>query len=202
MDLAFIRRLMQSASARTMLTRNPLTTAFASWDASTEWGMGGFLDGDWYSVSWEELRSWRSSPPFFPSRDVPEKHTIAYLELFAGYWFLRKWAKRLSGWTALVFTDNTNCLSWLTRWTGPGYVIPLLRAVIELLSKHDVQLQVEWISSSDNYLSDSLSRDDLPGFLAALGVWSGAGSIPDDMGEWQLFPAEVHSLEQEFGIFT
>eukprot|EP00976_Prorocentrum_cordatum_P021227 433187-Prorocentrum_minimum.AAC.1 len=99
--------------------------------------------------------------------------------------------------------NSINCLSWLTRWTGPGYVIPLLRAVIELLSKHDVQLQVEWISSSDNYLSDSLSRDDLPGFLTALGVWSGADSaVPDDMEEWQLFPAEVHSLEQEFGIFT
>jgi len=108
--------------------------------------MGGFLDGDWFSISWEELRAWPNNPAFFPSWDHgPERHMIAYLELFAGYWFLRRWASRLSGWTAVVFTDNTNCLSWLTKWTGPGYVVPLLKAIMSLLTKHDVQLQVHYI---------------------------------------------------------
>ena len=44
LDLAYIRRLFDQATPRTMLVKRPLTTVFGSWDASTSWGMGGFLD--------------------------------------------------------------------------------------------------------------------------------------------------------------
>eukprot|EP00959_Pyramimonas_sp_CCMP1952_P370148 7751956-Pyramimonas_sp.AAC.1 len=115
MDLAEIRKLLRTASPRTMLTRNPLTSMFGSWDASsTEWGMGGFLDGEYFAISWEKIKSFPNNPSFFPAWGDEEKDQIAYLELFAGYWFLRKWAKRLSGWTAIVFTDNQNVKAWLT----------------------------------------------------------------------------------------
>ena len=200
-DLAGIRRLLADAAPRMMLTRHPLTTTFGSWDASTEWGMGGFLDGDVFSVSWESVASWPNTPSFYPSWDSSEKSQIAYLELFAGYWFLRKWAKRLSGWTALVFTDNKNVQTWLTKLTGPGYIIPLLKQIRSILVKYDVCLLVEWLPSAKNVLSDCLSRDDWPGFREALRQWTNVPFISDDMEDWQIDPGVVRELERQFGLF-
>eukprot|EP00976_Prorocentrum_cordatum_P025445 516823-Prorocentrum_minimum.AAC.4 len=53
-------------------------------DTSTTWGMGGFLDGDRFAISWAQLRDWPNNPACFPSWDCKDKHQLAYLELFAG----------------------------------------------------------------------------------------------------------------------
>lgn len=201
-DLCSVRQLLTVAAPRTIIDRRPVTSTFASWDASSEWGMGGFLDGDWFSISWAQLRAWPQKPAYYPRWDREDLHTIAYLELFAGYWFLKKWARRLSGYTAVVFTDNTNCQSWLKRWTGPGYVMPLLKAIEMLLCQHDVVLEVHYIASKSNVLSDCLSRGDEFGFEKALKEWSGVSMLDKDLEDHMLDHAEVESLESEFGVFT
>lgn len=51
-DVHTISRMFAEASPRMLLVKRELTTTFGSWDTSTSWGMGGFLDGRWFSEKW------------------------------------------------------------------------------------------------------------------------------------------------------
>ena len=47
--------------------------------------------------------------------------------------------------------------------------------------KYDICLQVEWLPSAKNVLSDCLLRNDWPGFWKALRQWTNVPFISDDM---------------------
>ena len=49
LDLKYLAKVYAVANRGTMLVKQQVTSVFASWDASTSWGMGGFLDGRWFS---------------------------------------------------------------------------------------------------------------------------------------------------------
>ena len=74
----------------------PVHTSFGSWDASTSQGMGGYLLGETFAVQWVDFAKKYSGAssvahyPKFDSSGVP-LCSIAMLELFAGFWFLKTW---------------------------------------------------------------------------------------------------------------
>ena len=201
MDLAFLRKLLLTAAARTMLTRRQVTSTFGSWDACTGWGMGGFFDGMWFAMSWSALLAMPNTPRFYPTPDSPSMH-INYLELFAGYWFLLTWGPRLVGMTLVYHTDNTATEGMLNKMTGTKTFIPLLKEILLLLVKFDIKLVPVRITSKDNTLSDYLSRGEMTEFLAALRRWSETPAMEKELEDWQLFPKIVHEdLEEEYGSF-
>ena len=122
---------------------------FASWDASIEWGMGGFLDGEFFAVKWTELLSSPGTKPFYPKPGTESWH-INYMELFAGYWFIRKWGPKLTGMKLICWTDNSATEGMLKNMFGKATFIPLLKEILLLLRKYDMEMEPKHISSKDN----------------------------------------------------
>jgi len=184
-----------------MIVKRPLTTTFGSWDASTSWGMGGFLDGKTYSEKWSDFLGKKGEPKFYPKPDTPTFH-INYLELFAGYWFLLLWGESLMGHTVVCYTDNTATEGMLKNMWGTSTFIPLLKEILVLLVKYDISLAPQRITTKDNILSDCLSRG-APDeeFQEALRVWSNVSLLDKDLEDWQLMTEEMEVLEQNFGPF-
>ena len=73
-------------------------------DASSSWGMGGFLSGQRFAVSWEELRA-MPQKPVYPFSNQESSH-INYLELFAVYWAIRQFGGGLRGMRVPLYVDN------------------------------------------------------------------------------------------------
>lgn len=82
----------------THIVRRTLHTDFFSVDASgsIKGGMGGYLDGDYFSHSWAEVITWDLPHDIMPFWDEPKDH-INYLELFVIYWALVIWGPKLAG---------------------------------------------------------------------------------------------------------
>jgi hypothetical protein len=200
LDLAYIRRLFDQATPRTMLVKRPLTTVFGSWDASTSWGMGGFLDGRSFSEKWSDFLGKEDSPKFYPRLGTATFH-INYLELFAGYWFLKLWGSSLRGHTVVCHTDNTATEGMLKNLWGTATFIPLLKEILVLLRKYDISLSPQRISTKDNILSDCLSRGAPEEFQAEMRLWSGVSMTDKDMEDWMVIEPEAKSLDRDFGPF-
>lgn len=199
-DMQTVSNLYKVASPRFLLVKRTLTTTFGSWDASTSWGMGGFLDGKWFSEKWSTLLSTPQLPSFYPREGTATFH-INYLELFAGYWFLKMWGESLRGLTIVCHTDNTVTESMLRRLWGTTTFIPLLKQIQLLMVEFDVALSPQRISTEDNTLSDCLSRGAMDEFHAELTRWSDHSITDKDMEDWQIDPVEVKDLDREYGPF-
>jgi hypothetical protein len=202
LDLAFIRRLISGPSPRVSVTRRPLTQGFAAWDASTHWGMGGYLDGTYFSISWADLAAGMHGPveAIFPFRDIPTSH-INYLELFAGYWFIKLWGARLRGHSLVCRTDSTATEGMLKRLWGKAPFIPLLKRIFTLLVRYDLSLDVHFIGTKDNLLADLLSRGRMVAFHAASALYkTGLGYIADQE-DWQLMQHVFATFDHLYGPF-
>ena len=129
-----------------------------STDASSETGMGGFLDGDYFAVTWDEIRTMRQKP-CYPFTDG-QASTIAFLELFAVYWALIRWGRRLEGFAVEIFIDNTAAMWWLRKERAPGSYGVLMREVhllcirydIQLIPRHGLSLGGHWLSGGVAFL--------------------------------------------------
>jgi len=182
-----------------MIVKRPLSTVFGSWDASTSWGMGGFLDGKTYSEKWSDFLK-KGQPRFYPKPGSPTFH-INYLELFAGYWFLLLWGESLRGHTIVCHTDNTATEGMLKNMWGTSTFVPLLKEILVLLVKYDISLSPQRITTKDNLLSDCLSRGAMEEYQDAVQNWSNVSLMDKDLEDWQLIAPEVEDLDQEFGPF-
>ena len=182
----------------------PVHTAFASWDASTTQGMGGYLLGETFAYQWTDFAIDFGGAravahyPKFNAMGVP-LCTIAMLELFAGFWWIKTFGRRVRGHTVVVHCDNTNVCSMLRKLYGKRVFTPLLIQIRAMLIHFDIDLRVVWISSKANVLSDALSRNDYPGFLRELAVYKKSAGKDADSQNWQLLPPLVASLDAEFG---
>jgi hypothetical protein len=191
-DLAFLLKLISGPSPRASVVRRPLTSGFAAWDASTSWGMGGYLDGAYFSVSWAALAAGQHGAvaAFYPFGSVESSH-INYLELFAAYWFLLKWGDRLRGHCIVCMSDNDPTVGMLRSLWGKAPFIPLLKRILRLLVRYDLALDVHWLSGIRNDLADLLSRGLMVRFHAASALYqAGLGAVAD-REDWQFAPPRV-----------
>ena len=108
-------------------------TDFFAVDSSLLFGMGGYLDGKYFSVSWDEVRSWPVEA-WSPFRDEASSH-INYLEIFVIYYALWLWGEHLRGCEVLIWTDNTTAEANVRDLWGKVTFIPVLKAIWLLLIK-------------------------------------------------------------------
>ena len=204
MDLHWWCKAFKGASLRTMLHRRYVDNAFAAWDASVTVGLGAYYNGQHLSLSWAQLAALPDQRTYYPrvASSGRALSPINYLETFAAYWFLRRFASQLRGTTLVCFTDNTACLGMLTHMWGQAAYIPLLKQIRMLLLRFDVRLQVHYISTKDNVLADALSRGDMDAFRRANAAFLKQSLKPVDAEDWQLDPQIVRSdLDVHFGPF-
>ena len=168
-------------------------------DASSEIGMGGFLEGDYFAVTWRDIRG-RQQKPVYPFRDEASSH-INYLELFAVYWALVTWGPRLRECRVQVKTDSTTVLSMLRGWWGQATFIPLLREIFIICRRWDIKLVPEYVNTKVNVLPDSLSRQRWGEFRQALTEWRTTRRSSRDADDWMLLPEVFADLDQAFGPF-
>ena len=203
-ELHWWRKCFSSAAPRTLLTRRVVSTAFASWDASVTKGFGGYYGGKYFAVMWDQLAGWRDQRAYYPTVNANGRalEPINYLELFAGYWWVRQFAKYARGQTVVVFTDNRAAEGMLKSFWGEGKYLTLLKHIRQMLLRWDVRLQVHWIGTKENILSDALSRGDMRTFNDANAAFLQQSAHPQDSEDWQMRPDIVHGdLDREFGPF-
>ena len=205
-----------------MLNKREVHTEFFSVDASLLQGMGGFLDGRFFSVSWKELATWKQKP-WYPFQSK-ETSNINYLELFAIWYALHLWGKHLVGLTIVVWSDNVTAEIYARNLWGLGPYIPLLKQIWYILVDYDIRLVTTRIDTKSNILSDALSRGAWEVFAQSVGLgkaWAKALSNNNkqalarlqalwhqkkfsvtDFDDWMLVDQYFYPLADEFGPFT
>ncbi|KAK3272282.1 hypothetical protein CYMTET_19416 [Cymbomonas tetramitiformis] len=130
-------------------------------------GMGGFLNGNYFAVSWLELMA-MPQEVFYPFRDRAFSQ-INYLELFSVFWALALWGEGLRGLTVVLIMDNTPTKGMLEKWKCTPDFRKLLRKIFQPCVTFDVRLIVEWVPSKVNQFADALSRKEIKFFLSYTG---------------------------------
>ena len=168
-DLLFWPKLVAENNGKAVsVVRRVLHTDFFAVDASLLIGMGGYLLGDYFAVTWAEVRAWAPTG-FEPFRDVASGH-INYLEIYVIWYALHVWGERLRGMEVLIWTDNTTAEANVRDLWGKAPFLPVLKAIWLLCVKYDVRLRTLPIRSKVNVESDSLSRQDWVTFAESVGM--------------------------------
>jgi len=174
--------------------------AFFATDACTSWGMGAFLGGKFFKMSWAALAKVQQSN-FFPNLSEPlTRGHVNYLELFAAYWALSKWKRDLAGHLVVLHIDSMVALYCLESMSSKTLVfIPLLRVIAKILMRHDIKLKLTYISTTANVIADCLSRGG-GGFATLLQRWyNQLPSFKRDFEDWMLHTTHFKSLDREYG---
>ena len=200
LDLAWWGKVLSSCEgAKRTLDRKQVLPVYFTLDASTDVGMGGFLEGKWFAVTWKEIRRMQQKP-VYPFGTLESSH-INYLELFAVYWALVVWGRLLRGCAVPIRTDSTTVEAMLRKWWGQATFIPLLKEIFILCVKWDVELVPSYINTKVNVLSDSLSRQQWDIFWVALAEWRVLRRTSRDDDDWRLMDQVFEGLDREFGPF-
>ena len=175
--------------------------AFFATDACTSWGMGGFLGGESFSLSWDQVAREYQQSHFFPRLgEAKGRGHVNYLELFAVYWALCKWGRRLAGQLVVLHIDSMVALYCLESMSSKTLVfVPLLRKIAAELLRHDIRLSLTYISTTANVLADCLSRGGRD-FHSILRAWyDQLPTLRQDSEDWMLHATHFASLDKEFG---
>ena len=168
-DLMFWPRLVAENNGKAVsVLRRVVHTDFFAVDASLLIGMGGYLLGDYFAVTWAEVKAWAPSG-FEPFRDVASGH-INYLEIYVIWYALSIWGERLRGMEVVIWTDNTTAEANVRDLWGKATFLPVLKAIWLLCVRFDVRLRPVPIRSKINVESDSLSRQDWVTFAESVGM--------------------------------
>ena len=128
LDLSFWGRIIHRFNGQAVnIERRSVHRDFFSVDACTGIGMGGFLDGKYFPVTWAELRE-MPQKSFYPFKDEATSH-INFLELFVIYWALSLWGDILRGLDVVIWTDNTAAEAMVKNLWGKATFIPLLKEI-------------------------------------------------------------------------
>ena len=126
-------------------------------DASTDWGIGGCCDNEYFMIPWTKLQAF-------------EQDVIARKELLAALVALLCFSPSIKGQLVTLYTDNTNVRDWLaagrsSKLKGLNYL-----ALWELLKYNaSCKTSVKWLPSSHNINADKLSRGITPLWLEERG---------------------------------
>ena len=152
---------------RFILNELPVVKTPVFVDASTSWGVGGVHGRDYFTVPHTVIRPHICSCP--ASKSYPQV-PIAWLELLAAYIAVRLFASRYPSHLLVMYTDNSNVVSWLGSRRSPHPVVWTLVSAIESIKyRHSLKLSVRFIPSGRNRTTDSLSRSVVPRWLQSRG---------------------------------
>jgi hypothetical protein len=177
-EVAWWLRLFRSDTVlaeRSLHQRTTVSYDFFATDALTSWGMRGFFGGKYFSKSWVEMAGIKQAAGYFPDlSDEAGTGYVNYLELFAVFWALTMWGKHMAGCIIVLHVDSMVALHCLRKLaTSSLCYVRLLKAIADVLLRHDLRLHLTYISSAANILADLLSRgkEDSREFLSRLNRW-------------------------------
>lgn len=176
-DLRWYQEFLPDFNGQTALVSpRPLSPLLFSTDASSSFGYGAFLQGGYVSLSFEAAARLY---PDAPQQDAP----IHVHKIFALLIACRTWPMALRGLFLCCRIDNQIVVSAVNKGTAKGEFGPLmmqyLRELFLLSASFDFRLTARYITSSDNALSDALSRNDWPTFRAGLRRFIATASCTD-----------------------
>lgn len=128
-------------------------------------GFGAYLNSDWIAGVWphcEQLltKNFNScvhvvNPPEDPSVDYSN---INVLELWPIVLGIKRWYSLFRNSTLLVYTDNTQFKFMLTKGVSCNRLcMAWIRELYWICVIYNIQLDVRYVSTSDNVLADALS---------------------------------------------
>ena len=85
-------------------------------------------------------------------KDIVVKEMLAIVEV------LRRYRTLLAGQRVVFHCDNQGVVGGLRNFTIHGTPLPELRQAALIICREDIQYETDWISTSDNFLADWLSR--------------------------------------------
>ena len=132
-------------------------------DAATSHGVGGFHSKVYFLITHGELRPHiRRCPGWESYPRVP----IAWLELLAVFVAIHLFSRQFPSHLIVLYSDNTNVVSWLGPRRSPHPVVCALVAAIERLKyEYMLKISVRFIPSGKNRSADLLSRGTIPDWL-------------------------------------
>lgn len=137
---------------------------FAMYSDSSLHGYGVYMAGDWVLGSWtasndlvnDNACNHIGAHPSIPQAD---KNNINTLELWPVLVGLRRWHQVFKDTRVTVYVDNTQVKYMLSNTVSSNSTCMLwLREIFWLCVDSNIQLNPVYITSSDNYLGDALSR--------------------------------------------
>jgi hypothetical protein len=157
-----------------LVSPRPLSPELFSSDASSTFGYGAFLQGAYLLLSFAEAAT------LFPD-SPPVNAPIHVHEFFALLVACRTLPDALSGLFLCCYIDNQIVVSAVNKGSVKGESGPLvmqyLRDLFWLSARYDFRLTARYISSTNNVLSDALSRGDWPLFRAKLRSYISTGAL-------------------------
>ena len=115
--------------------------------ANPDLGYGVIFGPHWIVNQWEHNFIKEHNP------------SIEFLELFALCVGVFTWAEQLRNCRITIFCDNQSSLAMVNNYTsGCKYCMMLIRELVLKSLRMNFRIFVEYVSSRDNFLSDSLSR--------------------------------------------
>ena len=143
-------------------------------DASTSWGIGGCAGYRYFMVENENL--WQIFALYQKCThknlmDIPlPRLPIAYIELIAALAGISVFSKYQQNKLIVLFTDNTDVVSWLRKGRcSAGLGFKLLAAIEFFKRKYRIKISVRHIPGIQNNSADALSRGSIPRWLISKG---------------------------------
>ena len=179
---------------RYILNRLPPATSPIYVDAATSTGCGGFHNREYFSFTHGDAQPYLCScPGWEPFPAVP----IAWLELLSAFVAILLFAPRYPGHILVLYSDNTNVVSWLGTRRPINPAVCFVVAAIDCIKyQYLIKLSVRFIPSGRNRSADLLSRGAVPGWLSRLGtqIFPSMRTVADLINERNLLNSWAKSV--------
>jgi hypothetical protein len=176
-DLSFWAGIAEKHNGEAVLLQAPLLSSdsFLATDASGSWGIGGYWDGDHFSIRWEDVAAETSRRLPKEARTIVtddllprQEDSINYKELFAIVFAIMLWGKQLQNHHIILHTDNEAALACMNKGDSPTpRMMVLARTATEWQCLMGLRVRCVRITTNDNTLADALSRGDWPAYCNA-----------------------------------
>ena len=114
-------------------------------------GLGGFYNGQWFSISLEGK----------------VKHSIGYFELLSIVVAVLCWGSNWRDSQVVLFTDHEALVHiWKTGSCKCPFMMALIRKLFFFTAEHNINLLLQHVNGTDNVYADLLSRLQVAQFLA------------------------------------
>ncbi|KAM4807895.1 uncharacterized protein WCC33_000858 [Rhinophrynus dorsalis] len=144
-------------------------------DAAGAVGFGAYFEGSWCAQKW---------PPHWAQNGLTKN--MAFLELFPIVVALELWWQKLRNRAVRFWSDNMSVVHAVNNLSsGSLPVIGLLRRLVLICMRHNIQFRALHVPGVDNGIADALSRGQMGWFfMLAPGADRTGSNFPSEFWQW------------------
>ncbi|KAM4770950.1 uncharacterized protein WCC33_002735 [Rhinophrynus dorsalis] len=144
-------------------------------DAAGAVGFGAYFEGSWCAQQW---------PPHWAQNGLTKN--MAFLELFPIVVALELWWQKLRNRAVRFWSDNMSVVHAVNNLSsGSLPVIWLLRRLVLICMRHNIQFRAMHVPGVDNGIADALSRGQMGRFfMLAPGADRTGSNFPSEFWQW------------------